>query len=131
MKNLTFAIVLAAPVLGHAFPIFRNFRGGKAITVTFGTLLGLLPFWQPVVLLAVIYIFFSLVIQIYPNRSRSMLTFFCFGVLSVVWIRAGAVSLGCAASSCIVFFKHKFSFVGENETFFAKMPFGSKYFFNK
>lgn len=131
VKNLTFAIVLAAPVLGHAFPIFRNFRGGKAITVTFGTLLGLLPFWQPVVLLAVIYIFFSLVIQIYPNRSRSMLTFFCFGVLSVVWIRAAPCLSDARPAPVLCFLSTNFHLWVKTRLFFAKLPFGSKYFFNK
>lgn len=36
------ALVLIAPVLGHAFPAFYRFRGGKGIAVTFGCLLGLL-----------------------------------------------------------------------------------------
>ena len=40
-KNIMFAGILAAPVLGHAFsPMLRN-RGGKAIAVTFGVLIGL------------------------------------------------------------------------------------------
>ena len=104
-----FILVMMAPVLGHAFSIFNCFKGGKAITVSFGVLLGLLPFWRPAVLLAIIYIFFSAVVRVYPNRTRSMLVFFCFGVLSVVWLKAGSVSFGCAANSAIVFFKHKFS----------------------
>ena len=42
------ALVLAAPVLGHIFPLWHRFRGGKGITVTFGVLLGLLPKAGPV-----------------------------------------------------------------------------------
>ena len=38
------ALVLAAPVLGHAFPLFHRFRGGKGIAVSFGCLLGPMPF---------------------------------------------------------------------------------------
>ena len=37
------ALVLAAPVWGHAFPILFRFHGGKGIAVTFGCLLGLRP----------------------------------------------------------------------------------------
>ena len=33
------ALVLAAPVLGHAFPVFAHFQGGKGIAVSFGCLL--------------------------------------------------------------------------------------------
>lgn len=131
IQSPAFALVMIAPVLGHAFPVFRNFGGGKAITVTFGVLLGLLPFWQPVVLLAVIYLFFSLCVRVYPNRRRSMVVFLCFGVLSVVWLRAGAVSLGCAVNSAVVFIKHKFSPEGESGQSFVKLPIINKRFFEK
>lgn len=131
IQSPAFALVLMAPVLGHAFPILRNFRGGKAITVTFGVLFGLLPFWQPVALLAVIYLFFSLCVRVYPNRVRSMAVFLCFGVLSVVWLRAGAVSLGCAVNSAVVFLKHKFSPEEESGQGFVKLPVINKRFFGK
>ena len=36
-----FAFVLAAPVMGHAFPLSMKFQGGKSIAVSFGVLLGL------------------------------------------------------------------------------------------
>lgn len=44
--------VLIAPVLGHAYPVFRRFRGGKAIAVSFGVLIGLAPDWVPALCLA-------------------------------------------------------------------------------
>ncbi len=48
---LPFSFILAAPVLGHAFPIFYRFKGGKGIAVSFGCLLGLLPERLPVAIL--------------------------------------------------------------------------------
>ena len=45
-------LVLCAPVAGHVFPATRSFKGGKGIATTFGCLLGLLPFWTPVLVLA-------------------------------------------------------------------------------
>lgn len=131
ITNYTFTLVMIAPVIGHAFPVFRKFRGGKSITVTFGVLCGLLPFWQPLILLAVIYVFFSVIVRIYPHRCRSMLTFLCFGALSMVWIRAGAVSIGCAVNSLVVFLKHKFTPEICDESFCAKLPFFSHTFFSK
>ena len=55
--SLLFAGVLAAPVFGHAFSIFHKGKGGKGIAVSFGVLLGLLPWWTPVLTLAGFYLF--------------------------------------------------------------------------
>lgn len=71
------ALVLAAPVAGHAFPIFYEFRGGKGIAVSFGCLLGLFPFWKPVAALALFFIFFSVVIRVTPHYHRTLVTYLC------------------------------------------------------
>ena len=65
--DLGIAFVMAAPVLGHAFPIFYRFRGGKGIAVSFGSLLGLLPAVTPVSILA--FTFYS-----FPLSSKYILT---------------------------------------------------------
>ena len=64
--------MLAAPVAGHIFPVWHHFKGGKGIAVSFGSLLGLIPMWYPVLSLAVCFLFFSLVIQISPNFYRTV-----------------------------------------------------------
>ena len=66
------AIVIAAPVLGHVFPVFHKFRGGKGIATTFGSLLGLLPNYIPVGLLALFFIFFSVILRISPHFYRTL-----------------------------------------------------------
>ena len=71
------ALVLAAPVAGHAFPIFYEFRGGKGIAVSFGCLLGLFPSWKPVAVLALFFIFFSAVIRVTPHFHRTLVTYLC------------------------------------------------------
>ena len=70
-------LVMAAPVVGHAFPIFYLFKGGKGIATTFGCLLGLFPIWQPAVILAVFFLFFSLILRITPHFQRTLLTYLC------------------------------------------------------
>ena len=42
MSQLGLALILAAPAIGHIFPLFHKGRGGKGIATTFGSLLGLL-----------------------------------------------------------------------------------------
>ena len=66
------AIVLAAPVAGHIFPVFYQFKGGKGIAVTFGCLLGLYPTIAPVLLFAVVFIFLSVVLRVSPHYYRTV-----------------------------------------------------------
>ncbi len=67
------ALVIAAPVIGHVFPIFFKFRGGKGIAVSFGTLLGLFPYFiTPGLILAATFIFFSVVVKISPHYYRTI-----------------------------------------------------------
>lgn len=101
-----FAVVVAAPVVGHAFPLFRKLRGGKAITVSFGVTLGLLPLWEPFALLAASYLFFTLILEIQPHRPRSILTFLCFGVGGLLWMGMVPAAFGCLLIAAVVVLRH-------------------------
>lgn len=85
-----YALVLAAPVLGHAFPIFHRLRGGKGIAVTFGCLLGLFPYALPFVLFAAFFIFFSVVLRVSPHFYRTIFAY-AGTVLALVLLKAEAV----------------------------------------
>ena len=52
-------------------------KGGKAIAVSFGCLLGLLPNLSPFFLLAFFYLLFSLLIIIRPHLLRTIITYLC------------------------------------------------------
>lgn len=71
------ALVLAAPVIGHTFPVFYHFHGGKGIAVTFGCLLGLFPVWEPLAILAFFFIGFSVVLRISPHYYRTLAAYLC------------------------------------------------------
>ena len=51
ISTLGTALVLLAPVLGHTFPVFHKFRGGKGIATTLGSLLGYAPNLFPALVL--------------------------------------------------------------------------------
>lgn len=89
------ALVLIAPVLGHAFPAFHRFQGGKGIAVTFGCLLGLLPNYIPLVVFAGVFILFSTVLRITPHFHRTLITY--------LFTLIGLFVLGCERSILIAF----------------------------
>lgn len=74
-KDLGAALVLAAPVFGHIFPIFGHFKGGKGIATTFGCLLGLFPDLGAALILAFFFLFFSLILRVTPHYDRTIWTY--------------------------------------------------------
>ena len=113
-----FALVMLAPVLGHAFPFLQTKKGGKAIAVSFGVLLGLYPELAPALILATLYIFFSAVVIIRPHLFRSIATFLLFTVCCLLSKDFPlSVKTGCFLLSAIVIFKHLETYNGERLCF--------------
>lgn len=84
-----FSLIIAAPVLGHAYSLFHRGRGGKAIAVSFGVLIGLMPIHtEPLYALCTIYLFFSLVIRIRPHTRRTRITFLLLALSSLYMVYA-------------------------------------------
>lgn len=107
IETILFSLVMAAPVLGHAFPVFTGGRkGGKAIAVSFGVLLGLVPEWRPVFWLIIFYLLFSLVIVIQPHLYRSVITFICFNLTCLFLVDNKPILYGCLILSLVVVVKH-------------------------
>lgn len=69
MRNFYLVPVVAAPVLGHAFSPFLGFRGGKAVSATFGALLALWPVSQVVLMLAIVMAFFKFIAVVKPDST--------------------------------------------------------------
>lgn len=109
-QDIMVALILAAPVAGHAFSVFHRGQGGKAIAVTFGTLLGLWPDTQLFLVLCAFYLLFSLVVVIRPNERRTVFTFLCFGAVALMRTYMGRlplpISLGAIGESGIVIRKN-------------------------
>lgn len=99
------AMVIAAPVLGHAFPLFHGFRGGKGIAVSFGCLAGLYPELDVLLTLAFFFIVFSTAVKITPNLHRTAFAYI-FALVSVI-ARVGSspAVLGFAVITAIVLLK--------------------------
>ena len=99
---LSIAFVMAAPVVGHAFPVFYKGRGGKGIAVTFGCLLGLFPFLEPFAILAAFFIFFSCILRINPHYYRTLAAYMCALIGMLLLVKQPMVLLGFAIITVVV-----------------------------
>ena len=72
---------MVAAVIGHSFPVFARFRGGKGVATTMGALLGVMPTAMAVGLLVWVGLFFSLryvsLASIAFGISLPITVFFC------------------------------------------------------
>lgn len=75
LPPVVFAFAVAAPVVGHCFPIFYGFQGGKGIATTFGVLLGLLPWAEPLLCFALSFVLLSTVLRVTPHFSRTLVAY--------------------------------------------------------
>lgn len=98
-------LVLASPVLGHAFPVYYGFRGGKGIAVSFGCLLGLLPLWQPLAIFIASFLFFSLVVRVKPHFQRTIISYLAALLVMLLCRQPTDVVLGFALIACVVFLR--------------------------
>ena len=113
-NDWAFSLVMAAPVIGHAFPFWNVHKGGKAIAVSFGVLLGLAPDCRALGILVCCYLFFSLVVVVTPNLYRSVLTYGCVSLLSVLVIPQKTLVLGVLLLSGVVILRHFMQYRREN-----------------
>ncbi len=119
-NNIRFALVMIAPVLGHALAPLNRFHGGKCIATAFGVMIAILPISRIGLVLAGLYILFSTLIKINPNRIRSIVTFSLFCLISVAvltYTKKYSLAFGCAGISIIAVLRHTklLSTVPENE----------------
>lgn len=56
-QNFYLALLIAAPIIGHAFSIFHRFKGGKALAVSLGVWIGATNIIDGLVLVIVVGIF--------------------------------------------------------------------------
>jgi glycerol-3-phosphate acyltransferase PlsY len=84
--------VALAPVLGHAFSPFLRFRGGKAVAVSFGVWIALLPGETPILLSLLLTAFYAIQSSDAWAVMLTLLTFLAYlllrgtdAVLLAIW----------------------------------------------
>lgn len=110
MTGSLFPLIMAAPVLGHAYSLFYHGKGGKAIAVSFGVLIGLTPV-QPELLLLLIVLYLSgTALLIRPHTKRTRITYICFAVGAAILLTVQRIPLnvflGVILISAIVIHKN-------------------------
>lgn len=106
---ISFALVLAAPVIGHVFSVFHRWKGGKGIATTFGCLLGLLPEWRPILVFVFFFLFFSLIVRVTPHSDRTCWSYAATMISAIVLHVPGAVIFGFVLITLSVFVRLKLS----------------------
>ncbi len=104
--NIMFAGVMAAPVLGHAFSPMLRRKGGKAIAVTFGALIGLCPHSLLLFVLAASLVIFSTAIRITPHNIRVITSYAAMMIGSFFVEQKASVLTGAAIITAIVIYRH-------------------------
>lgn len=96
MDSPLLPLIIAAPVIGHIFPIFHRFRGGKGIATSFGCFLALIPALRPFGGLVFFFLFYSLILRISPHYYRTLVTYLSLVVYLLIAERNIRIVLGAA-----------------------------------
>lgn len=101
--TLVAALLVAAPVLGHVYPVWLGFRGGKGVAAA----AGVLAIADPLVLLVAAVVFFALAV---PSRWVSLGSIGA-GVAAVmaalVWHGTTPTGLGILIAGLVIVWRHR------------------------
>ncbi|MBK5283814.1 MAG: glycerol-3-phosphate 1-O-acyltransferase PlsY [Bacteroidia bacterium] len=98
-------VVLAlVSIIGHIFPVFANFRGGKGVATMTGTLIAL----NPVAALIAVVIFFLVFMLTHYISLSSITTALLLPVVFGAWLHGGiSLSLFSLAVAAIIIITHR------------------------
>lgn len=89
-------------VLGHTYPIFAKFKGGKAVATSGGIILGINP-----ILFIIMIITFILTLYITKFVSLSSMITGVISVLAAIFFKDVGVIIVLALLTAFVFYRHK------------------------
>ena len=103
VSTLTFALAAMAAFLGHLYPVFFGFKGGKGVATALGTQFGL--HWGIGLAVAGIWLFMAKVVKI---SSLSALVSMALAPVIIYWIwPADELIVMQIMMSIILFWRHK------------------------
>ena len=103
VSTMTFALAAMAAFLGHLYPVFFGFKGGKGVATALGTQFGL--HWGIGLAVAGIWLFMAKVVKI---SSLSALVSMALAPVIIYWIwQADELIVMQIIMSIILFWRHK------------------------
>ncbi|NMA91252.1 MAG: glycerol-3-phosphate 1-O-acyltransferase PlsY [Amphibacillus sp.] len=95
-------IVGVFAVIGHMYPIFANFRGGKAVATSGGLILGI----NPLVFLIVLLSFFVM-LMISKYVSLSSMSAGLIGVITTIILKEYELLIVASILTVFIFYRHR------------------------
>jgi glycerol-3-phosphate acyltransferase PlsY len=86
IKGMYLVPVSVAPVMGHAFSPMMKFNGGKAVSTTYGSLLGLISISRFVIVVALVMAFFRFIVVIRPDSAGGIINMVAISALAVIFV---------------------------------------------
>src|SRR5437870_2133365 len=97
-----------AAILGHLFPIYLRFRGGKGVATGFGAVAVLLPFSAAIALLSwLIVVSWTRYVSLASIMAALALTMIQLASLDAFGEREGVLTGFCVATTLAVIIKHR------------------------
>lgn len=102
ISDTVVALAVLAAFLGHLFPVFFGFRGGKGVATALGALIG--ASWLSGLIAIACWLAFSLVTRI--SSAAALATFTCVPV--VLWINGyNALAIAFTLITLMLFYTHR------------------------
>lgn len=90
-----FILTILAPAFGHSRSLFWRGGGERILATSLGSLLGLMPVWQPFAALAVSAALFFLAVEISPYIFRILAVFLLPAAICFLFLGPEVISWGC------------------------------------
>ncbi len=108
LSEATLAPVALAAFLGHVFPVFFRFQGGKGVATAAGVLIGVQP-WLGIATLAtwLIVVFFSRISSLGAICAAVFAPFFYVLGSDVAWPSRPGMAMAIAAMGAFLLYRHR------------------------
>ena len=102
-SSLTIALVALCALLGHIFPVYYGFKGGKGVATYYGVILGIN--WQVGLIALSIWLVIAALIKV--SSLSALISIFSTSFLLWYFTHSTELTVAVAVMSLLVFWRHK------------------------